>query len=1288
MEDDSIIFFEESNVLDTKDDVIVYEERYKSDANIVLSKDQITNELTNLFLNKYKLAAAHKIEALNQCFEDLTQKSDLTDYMKYTMHPVIKCQKLKIESDALADKELQEQYYFKSQNLSAFVNQFERLCESSDTYVNTSTALYNLHRPFTTTTETVVPPYNIDAYRHLVTDEYDDSELEKLDIDKYHQFRLVGPVKIDTGKRPETQTATAKGCPSGMHYISTSNTITLYDGDKVDIVGYLNVPPDMSPTTYEIQVFDASEYRKSLQQFKKDDKVRVYFNDFVFDRENALVTEINAIATGPNEIKFPKHLTLNGEEFMITSATNSAFHVYLRNDKRVKYRNSYLKKRVLFFTEPLELTLSELIYLNGPGTTHPFKVLQEKKYAQTLAYLTRPIEQPVIVAKKRKTPPPSLFSDYLDFEKNAFAIKVYRDAPQLDKVDTELTRALYLQSKNDYGRMYALLLLKKRLVEKIKTFNKSGIEKRIAELKKEAIKRSSDNKSSQEKITIAKKYESFEKMQAHNQGLRRIYFDKDIDPTKYHLLNSISSAMSDDEKRVALLQELIKEKEPEFEADAIIKGKRLVRQGDYAIYNGILYVRKKVDDIMLWIKTIQMPFEQCGNISLVKFEELNDAITLDPFDLLCKKMQDIKQDYVYDLYNTELIKLQNIIALIDNKETILASIDNSIVEHYKLFELCDEDTSGLTGLRIPSNIKIELKDADQQDKYAGNIDFFDIDAVYNNLDFSENPGHGIMAKTTGLKEELNLENIDILRAFTDTMGLSLDDDIIIYILTQANDKYPKSKVQEMVDNKVRTDVAKNPNLRNDPKYKKTIAMFKIDVIKNHNKNIILYVGALLAITLMIKFPQYSVRKIVPKCNKAFSQQNLTNYIACLLTYLGTPGDLQFHQFTQISTQQLENTLKQVVTDILDNNHQLRQSLESNKENLKANVAVKAADWSDFMKLNLTFKPDFNFDKAVSIPYINYVKDLNSQDITALVKLSNTIAFYTGFKDEADTKKDVETVMYYPPSKKIKASKTPFKDITKTFSKINIQLHEEEFDIIKETFLALPFNPLKTYDYDDESWWEDNLYKTLNEMFAVVETILGDVGLVKALIITMETDDFTTEKLVNLRSTLYNFLKFKLRSILARIVYKDPNIQVIIGDSPFDVKLLEQSIPDVEPFYIESDELVKNIGILAFILVLTLKNIKDKQPNTFAIKVSKHVMEELNKYLMLNDINSDKINSKMEELRELKKQKLIAEYSKDDETRKLQIALKKMGISKVVEKPKDTKDPNQYAGENPDENEVE
>ena len=68
-----------------------------------------------------------------------------------------------------------------------------------------------------------------------------------------------------------------------------------------------------------------------------------------------------------------------------------------------------------------------------------------------------------------------------------------------------------------------------------------------------------------------------------------------------------------------------------------------------------------------------MPFQNCDNSNLLSFEDLKDEsiLKLDPFDLLCKNLKNIKNEHTYDLLNTELNKNQNILALIENKDHIL-----------------------------------------------------------------------------------------------------------------------------------------------------------------------------------------------------------------------------------------------------------------------------------------------------------------------------------------------------------------------------------------------------------------------------------------------------------------------------------------------------------------------------------------------------------------------------------------------------------------------------------------
>jgi hypothetical protein len=136
---------------------------------------------------------------------------------------------------------------------------------------------------------TIIDSGSIDSYRHFIFSE-DDSLLEE----KHSITRLIGPLKIDTGKRPE-QADDKPGCTSGLHYITSSSEQTIYDGDKVDIVGYIHEGNNHndSSSKSEIFKFNLNTYIKNLEALTKGIKVTIKFNDFAFDRTGKIIFEID-----------------------------------------------------------------------------------------------------------------------------------------------------------------------------------------------------------------------------------------------------------------------------------------------------------------------------------------------------------------------------------------------------------------------------------------------------------------------------------------------------------------------------------------------------------------------------------------------------------------------------------------------------------------------------------------------------------------------------------------------------------------------------------------------------------------------------------------------------------------------------------------------------------------------------------------------------------------------------------------------------------------------------------
>ena len=78
--------------------------------------------------------------------------------------------------------------------------------------------------------------------------------------------------------------------------------------------------------------------------------------------------------------------------------------------------------------------------------------------------------------------------------------------------------------------------------------------------------------------------------------------------------------------------------------------------------------------------------------------------------------------------------------------------------------------------------------------------------------------------------------------------------------------------------------------------------------------------------------------------------------------------------------------------------------------------------------------------------------------------------------------------------------------------------------------------------------------------------------------------------------------------------------------------------------------------------ITLKlNTIQKQNQRISCHIVYYIIDDFIKYIAINDTDNDKIKKRVEELREKRKQEMIAEYSSDAEKRKMQMLLKKMGL---------------------------
>lgn len=1483
-EEEVLIVIEDSNVDTNIDNITIYEEKIKEDVVLVLNKEQIVNELTTLLVNKYKeLSKVHKKVNLYMNLLGSIEDNKKDIIIIDTIKPIFFCKKIVIQhgdKDDLygeIDEEFQDTFSLKAQTFDTFIGQFNSLNKNnSNSYLHTTNALYSLTKPFINTDigqvdytyDQIFQPVTVDAFRHFVFKDYDVDYLKKANVNKFETFRLIGSELVDTGRRPEIADE-KPGCTSGLHYISTTNEQTIYEGDKINLVGYINIGLLDNDTDTDkldinnIHTFDITEYFNNVSKLEINTKVRILFNDFAFDKKGNIIQEIEGTVTKNSELSvvvlLSKILTINGvklSSIKIDINKNNCCFIYDVKYEGYLFNKVKLKRDTIIFTlfdnsqSTLDIikpiTISELFLMNIDLFPNIINVYELRRLVNDVLHIdfdkitiemqniltilmnsnkdlslnvTVPLPLPLLLNNNIINPVYHipLYSnniDILDFNKYSEFLKDYSQQYSDEKtfIDTTLNRYNYLQSKNDYGYLYILQIIKEKINKKYKLINNdletftrhlSILKKEIDIISKDIIKSKTISKT---KRIIAKQYNNY--LDVENDNNKTIYHDKEFDHTPYILMNSINTNLTENEKKHAIIEILNMDKkynslsniELEFEAKSIIKGKRKIRYGSHAILyledgSSVIYVRNKIENNSLWIKIFKAPFPICTT-NIESFDEMQnaEAIILDPFDMLCKKQKDIRLNIDYHNRIQKISIIESIIAFIVNFNKININIDADI-EYYKLqLQLIGNDTvSYLENLRRYFKITVDEENIENiYEDYIGDIELLDLDKIFNNVDFNESSP---MQLYYDKKEIIVLgENEDIIETFVNLNDIILTDTIKKYMLLQINTTYPKKDILDKVVkeeqklkknmNKLKYETKLDYKLQFDALVKTKLSDFELIKFKEYYANVIIFTAGLLILIIMAEYPNILIKKIIPKCVKYFSYightiapdnatQTLTKYFACIIGSIGVPGDILFYQFSLMSLQDIEKKLKDIIDDIQESNPEIVEKINDKKILLLKIKQKNALNYSKYMTLNNSFKPNFVFkqDKIYvnkdDENIINYLKEINDiikntkilkntifnnpllVNSCCIEKLTSVTNFYNFFNNTNNINYNIVknklnklpfifpiTSSYIPSSLIVLEIKNLFGDkeidiinsieIENKKNKIydnsfnfGLNIFIKENNIILNDELLQDLSKNSSINYTNLDWWGDIFYPKLDKDFDylcdIIKKYYDKVNLdVLSQVKTIINGKYFSKNL-NLRASIFSFMKFRLKSSLAQIINKKKIIDDT-GENNF-VNLLDSlqlnseydniliklkvvflgSLNNISNLFFNTDDdtlLIQNISVLMYLFIqilisilyitvnddynitqiksstLQLLTINQKKLLTLSSSIIFYLFDDLIKFIILNDTDNDKIKKSIEELREKQKQEMIKFYSLDDEQRKLQIQLKKIGLDFKLDIPDD------------------
>lgn len=334
--DEIVIQLNNNNIINDKTEITVIEENIKDNYRIKLNNTQILNELTNL------------VSKNSIIYNDLffNNKKEL----KFNLvNPVILNKKIKSYYKDDIDESEDNYKYEELTDLLKDLQEFS----NNESYKNFLSSFYNKYKPFINYKSNDLNKKKFSAIKNdkqLSIDKNIDSFLS-YELQEYNKIRLIKNLNINTGKRSEIIDS-KEGCQAGLQYTNDSNIINIYDGDKVKISGYIYYIDDVKGT----EVFSIKKYIKYIKNLEINDKVKVYFNTFVFDIKQNLIenikgTIIENIIDG-YLIQLDNYIYFNSKKvntLKLYFEKYTGFFVYNKDYTKFKFYKKYLKNNDLSY---------------------------------------------------------------------------------------------------------------------------------------------------------------------------------------------------------------------------------------------------------------------------------------------------------------------------------------------------------------------------------------------------------------------------------------------------------------------------------------------------------------------------------------------------------------------------------------------------------------------------------------------------------------------------------------------------------------------------------------------------------------------------------------------------------------------------------------------------------------------------------------------------------------------------------------------------------------------------
>ena len=1153
------IVIDENDVTNIIEDVPIEEERFIEGSLLKLTKEQIIIELSNLLYEFYKNNVQRKVDLYSSIFKS----NDVVDNVNSvtTILPVIDCKKYQYyDSDEfVVDPAFELENNIKFEKFQSFLNQFNKLFKSQEGYHSVLASISKLFTPFQ-------------------LNKTDTSATSQSDTDA---IRIAGETdKFD------------------------HQPIRLLKDDIVENLGYFNKIDDKS----KFITFDWNIYLEEVHSISANDDVDIYFNDFYF-HNNKQITSLKGKVTRVMNDKIyvkPNDKSLESFKYNIKNLTSLCFiypekstnryHKLLLKTTNIHFKNvteEVLKKYIL------PNTFTEALYITKKEDLLSFDDI--KKLLNDLGLNINKLDkssQDVLKSLLIKKYPPLKVSKNPQFLSSNDHNKIVEvDHPFIKDikdtfVDSDIARYRILHKSlyNEY--QHILTLLTSFMNKRQKGIDVEDLMKMKEQLsqKLNQYNNKHDDNCSKNEFKLAKVYNTIEDLKKDNG--RVVYYDPQLDSTDYKL-----NLQYDDDQllRNELISRKVKVSELDFEVKTIRKGKKKIREGDNCVLVGvnedIVYVRRKIEGEMVWIKQAKLPFKFCMDTIHEYSDILNEEIcSYDTYENVCKKLKNVKESFKYNDTKQKLETINSIIDFNKNFDRFLKQVkdDNDFYEN-------------LLAISNPSeNNQITLTDMPSID-----LDDFDGEMDMNMemmLDFND-ADHYEVLPTVKKQETIDISgpSSSFVLMISNFMELHMDQADIKYIVDYANEHVKDHNINEKVQkerNKLDKSINKNLYNSNEEYRQKVDALVKgkIDAIEQKALSemyydIAIHTIALLSLLIMAKYPDLLINNIYPSCirfmsylgyplNDKNATRSISKYIACLVKGITGGDDVKFVKIQSTNIDDLNNSILSVIDDIIKDDVNLRLRVEANKT-IISNRKVREETFSSSSMYG--FKPSFDFDKPTSkvSTYLEYLNKTVSDtkhlklDIAnaptlfnacCLEQLEDNTSYYKFFENTSDyrtlkkaikeTQKKQNNIILPPLNIKssitvnqstIQFQKTPPLRIPESsiehlnnIEKIDRYIQSNKLLLNDAIFLQQDIQDF----YKDEKSWDEIVYPTTMKYFDVISDII------KKNIDNYDSNKFDVFKntlilLRNIKNTkaichvLVNFIKSKLPRILSRVLHGVP-----------------------------------------------------------------------------------------------------------------------------------------------------